>query len=85
LQPSRGVRTALRRVTPALEALADPFGAFEAIAESSIKLVHYAAEDELVTHHPVTEAVLEFGADLRAAAAGARVVRGTAGNGEAVE
>ncbi len=56
-----------------LEALADRFGAFEAIAESSIKLARYAPEDELVMHLPVAEALLEFGADLREAAAGAMV------------
>jgi hypothetical protein len=54
-----------------LEMLADRFGAFEAIANSTIKLARYAPEDELSMDLLVAEAVLEFGSDLREAAAGA--------------
>lgn len=53
-----------------LEMLVDRFGAFEAIANSTIKLARYAPEDELAMDLLVAEAVLEFGDDLRAAAKG---------------
>lgn len=51
-----------------LEMLVDRFGAFEAIANSTIKLARYAPEDELAMDLLVAEAVLEFGDDLRVAA-----------------
>lgn len=51
-----------------LEMLADRFGAFEAVANSTIKLARYAPEDELSMDLLVAEAVLEFGSDLREAA-----------------
>jgi hypothetical protein len=47
--------------------LSDRFGAFEAIANSSIKLARVAPEEELAMDVLVAEAVLEFGDDLRAA------------------
>ncbi|HZG42518.1 MAG TPA: hypothetical protein VEY93_06115 [Longimicrobium sp.] len=50
-----------------LEMLADRFGAFEAIAYSTIKLARFAPADELSMDPIVAEAILEFGADLRAA------------------
>ena len=49
--------------------LSDRFGAFEAIAYSTIKLARHVPEDELSMDVIVAEAVLEFGNDLRAAAA----------------
>ncbi|WP_420125980.1 hypothetical protein [Longimicrobium sp.] len=45
----------------------DRFGAFEAIANSSIKLARVAPEEELAMDVDVAEAILEFGDDLRAA------------------
>jgi hypothetical protein len=53
--------------------LSDRFGAFEAIAYSSIKLARAAPEEERGMDVLVAEAILEFGDDLRAAsqAAGA--------------
>jgi hypothetical protein len=51
-----------------LEMLADRFGAFEAIAYSSIKLARFAPPDELAMDLLVANAVLEFGDDLREAA-----------------
>ena len=51
--------------------LSDRFGAFEAIANSSIKLARVAPEEELAMEPLVAEAILEFAEDLRAAAAGA--------------
>jgi hypothetical protein len=48
--------------------LSDRFGAFEAIANSSIKLARVAPEEELAMDVLVAEAVLEFGDDLRTAA-----------------
>jgi hypothetical protein len=48
-----------------LEMLADRFGAFEAIAYSTIKLARHVPEDELSMDVLVAEAVLEFGSDLR--------------------
>lgn len=56
-------------VSPArwLEMLSDRFGAFEAVAHSSIKLARHVDEPELSMDLLVAEAVLEFGDDLRAA------------------
>jgi hypothetical protein len=54
-----------------LEMLKDRFGAFEAIAMSSIKLARYGSEDELSMDRLVAEAVLEFGDDLRSASTAA--------------
>jgi hypothetical protein len=54
-----------------LEMLSDRFGAFEAIATSSVKLARYVPPDELPMEPQVAEAVLEFGEDLREAAASA--------------
>ncbi len=54
-----------------LEMLSDRFGAFEAIATSSVKLARFVPPDELPMEPLVTEAVLEFGDDLREAAASA--------------
>ena len=51
--------------------LSDRFGAFEAIANSSIKLARVAPEEELAMDVLVAEAVLEFGDDLRRAASNA--------------
>jgi hypothetical protein len=48
-----------------LEMLSDRFGAFEAIAYSTIKLARHVPEDELAMDVLVAEAVLEFGEDLR--------------------
>jgi hypothetical protein len=50
-----------------LEMLSDRFGAFEAIAYSTIKLARHVPEDELSMDVLVAEAVLEFGSDLREA------------------
>jgi hypothetical protein len=50
-----------------LEMMADRFGAFEAVAKSTIKLARYAPEDELSMDLQLAEAVLEFGSDLREA------------------
>lgn len=50
-----------------LEMLSDRFGAFEAIAYSTIKLARHVSEDELSMDVPVAEALLEFGDDIRAA------------------
>jgi hypothetical protein len=50
-----------------LEMLSDRFGAFEAVAHSSIKLARHVDESELSMDLLVAEAVLEFGDDLRAA------------------
>jgi hypothetical protein len=66
------MRTLSPNGTPAspgrlLEMLTDRFGAFEAIAMSSIKLARHAPENELSMDRLVAEAVLEFGDDLRAA------------------
>jgi hypothetical protein len=47
--------------------LTDRFGAFEAIANSSIKLARTAPENELAMDLLVADAVLQFGSDLRAA------------------
>ena len=48
-----------------LEMLSDRFGAFEAIAYSTIKLARHVPEDELSMDVLVAEAVLEFADDLR--------------------
>jgi hypothetical protein len=50
-----------------LEMLADRFGAFEAVANSTIKLARYAPADELSMEVQLAEAILEFGSDLREA------------------
>lgn len=54
--------------TRLLEMLADRFGAFEALASSSIKLARLTPDEELPMEPIVAEAVLEFGEDLRDAA-----------------
>jgi hypothetical protein len=48
-----------------LEMLSDRFGAFEAIAYSTIKLARHVPEDELSMDLLIAEAVLEFAADLK--------------------
>lgn len=50
-----------------LEMLSDRFGAFEAVAYSTIKLARHASQDELSMDLLVAEAILEFANDLRAA------------------
>lgn len=55
--------------TRLLEMLSDRFGAFEAIATSTVKLARFVPADELPMEPLVAEAVLEFGEDLREAAA----------------
>lgn len=50
-----------------LEILSDRFGAFEAVANSTIKLARVAPENELAMDLLVAEAVLQFGSDLREA------------------
>jgi hypothetical protein len=50
-----------------LEMLSDRFGAFEAIAYSSIKLARAAPEEDRAMDVLVAEAILEFADDLRAA------------------
>lgn len=57
--------------------LSDRFGAFEAIAYSSIKLARYAPPEELSMDPLVADAVLEFGDDLRKATAAAAKWRAT--------
>jgi hypothetical protein len=52
-----------------MEMLSDRFGAFEAIASSTIKLARFVSEDELPMDPLVAEAVLEFASDLRSATA----------------
>jgi hypothetical protein len=63
------LRNPVNDASPArlLEMLSDRFGAFEAVAHSSIKLARHAPEPELSMDLLVAEAVLEFGDDLRAA------------------
>lgn len=60
-----------------LEVLSDRFGAFEAVAGSTIKLARHVPEDELSMEPVVAEASLQFADDLRdartAAAEWARV------------
>ncbi len=59
-----------------LEMLSDRFGAFEAIAYSTIKLARYVSDEEMSMDLLVAEAVLEFASDLRdaCAACGERVL-----------
>lgn len=52
-----------------LEMLSDRFGAFEALATSTVKLARFVPADELAMEPLVAESVLEFGEDLREAAA----------------
>ncbi|HEV3050659.1 MAG TPA: hypothetical protein VGX50_10135, partial [Longimicrobium sp.] len=52
-----------------LEMLSDRFGAFEAVAESTIKLARFVPADELPMDAHLAEAVMEFACDLRLAAA----------------
>lgn len=52
-----------------LEMLADRFGAFEVIAASSVRLARVDSDEQLPMEPLVAEAVLEFGEDLREAAA----------------
>ncbi|HZG44533.1 MAG TPA: hypothetical protein VEY93_16395 [Longimicrobium sp.] len=70
-----------QKASPArlLEMLSDRFGAFEAIAYSSIKLARAAPEEERAMDMLVAEAILEFADDLRAAitAVNERAVSGT--------
>ncbi len=54
-----------------LEALADRFGVFEALATASIRLARHDPEPDLAMDTQVAEAVLEFGDDLRGASAAA--------------
>lgn len=54
--------------TRLLEMLSDRFGAFEAIAYSTIKLARHEPEQDLSMDVLVAQAVLEFADDLRAAA-----------------
>jgi hypothetical protein len=54
-----------------LEMLSDRFGAFEAIAYSTIKLAPHVTQDELSMDLLVAEAILEFADDLRSATAAA--------------
>lgn len=54
-----------------LEVLLDRFGAFEAVAGSTIKLARHAPEEELAMEPSVAEALLQFGDDLREANAAA--------------
>jgi hypothetical protein len=56
--------------------LSDRFGAFEAIACSTIKLARHVPEDELSMDVLVAEAVLEFGSDLREACKQVGAARG---------
>lgn len=53
--------------TRLLEMLSDRFGAFEALATSSITLARVAPREERPMETHVAEAVLEFGEDLREA------------------
>ncbi|WP_420125909.1 hypothetical protein [Longimicrobium sp.] len=53
--------------TRLLEMLSDRFGAFEALASSSITLARVAPDEERPMETHVAEAVLEFGEDLRVA------------------
>jgi hypothetical protein len=54
-----------------LEMLSDRFGAFEAIAASSVRLARLDSDEQLPMESLVAEAILEFGEDLREAAASA--------------
>ncbi|HST62650.1 MAG TPA: hypothetical protein VLK84_28350 [Longimicrobium sp.] len=62
-----------------LEMLSDRFGAFEAVAYSTIKLARFAPQDELSMDLLVAEAVLEFADDLRQATVAASNWANTAG------
>lgn len=53
--------------TRLLEMLSDRFGAFEALATSSITLARVAPREERPMKTQVAEAVLDFGEDLRQA------------------
>lgn len=53
--------------TRLLEMLSDRFGAFEAVANSTIKLARVAPEHELAMDLLLADAVLQFGDDLRQA------------------
>ena len=53
--------------TRLLEMLTDRFGAFEAIANSTIKLARTAPENELAMDLLVADAVQQCGSDLREA------------------
>ncbi|HEX6040089.1 MAG TPA: hypothetical protein VFZ20_18685 [Longimicrobium sp.] len=57
--------------TRVLERLLDRFGVFEVLATSSVTLARCGEADELPMDPQVAEAVLEFGEDLREAAAAA--------------
>lgn len=59
-----------QKTSPArmLGMLSDRFGAFEAIAYSSIKLARAAPEEDRAMDVLVAEAILEFADDLRTAA-----------------
>lgn len=59
--------------TRLLERLLDRFGALEVVATSSVTLARLGSTDELPMEPRVAEAVLEFGEDLREAAASAAV------------
>lgn len=50
-----------------LEILTDRFGAFEAVANSTIKLARTTPEPELAMDLLMADAVLQFGSDLREA------------------
>lgn len=50
-----------------LEILTDRFAAFEAVANSTIKLARAAPEPELAMDLLMADAVLQFGSDLREA------------------
>lgn len=65
-------------ISPArlLEMLSDRFGAFEAVAYSTITLARYVPQDELSMDLLVAQAILEFADDLRAAAASAETPAG---------
>ena len=54
-----------------LEVLSDRFGAFEAVAGSTIKLARLVPEDELSMEPIVAEALMQFADDLREASAAA--------------
>ena len=58
---------ALRLATRPLEMLPDRFGAFEAVAYSTIKLAKHQPEQELSMDLLVAEAVPEFPDNLRTA------------------
>lgn len=53
--------------TRLMEMLSDRFGAFEAIAYSTIKLARHVSEEELSMDLLIAGAILEFADDLRLA------------------